>query len=91
MAGDGVASKGQAYGIRSIRVDGNDVLATYSAIRAAREMAIKEQKPILVEVKCCSFIKTNICSAMISVLNLEIVHVETFILKTSNIYVTFRP
>ncbi|XP_009757208.1 2-oxoisovalerate dehydrogenase subunit alpha 1, mitochondrial isoform X1 [Nicotiana tabacum] len=46
---DGVASKGQAYGIRSIRVDGNDVLATHSAIRAAREMAIKEQKPILVE------------------------------------------
>lgn len=63
MAGDGVASKGQAYGIRSIRVDGNDVLATHSAIRAAREMAIKEQKPILVEVKCCSFIKTNFCSS----------------------------
>ncbi|CAN4121149.1 unnamed protein product [Withania somnifera] len=46
---DGIASKGQAYGIRSIRVDGNDALATYSAIRAAREMAIKEQRPILVE------------------------------------------
>ncbi|KAF3679262.1 2-oxoisovalerate dehydrogenase subunit alpha 2, mitochondrial [Capsicum annuum] len=46
---DGIASKGQSYGIRSIRVDGNDALATYSAIRAAREMAIKEQKPILVE------------------------------------------
>lgn len=46
---DGIASKGQAYGIRSIRVDGNDALATYSAIRAARKMAIKEQRPILVE------------------------------------------
>ncbi|MCD9640860.1 hypothetical protein HAX54_026568 [Datura stramonium] len=46
---DGIASRGQAYGIRSIRVDGNDALATYSAIRAARKMAIKEQRPILVE------------------------------------------
>ncbi|KAK6132238.1 hypothetical protein DH2020_034021 [Rehmannia glutinosa] len=46
---DGVVVKGQAYGIRSIRVDGNDTLAVYSAIRTAREMAIREQKPILVE------------------------------------------
>ncbi|XP_059286826.1 2-oxoisovalerate dehydrogenase subunit alpha 2, mitochondrial-like [Lycium ferocissimum] len=46
---DGVAIKGQAYGVRSIRVDGNDALAVYSAIRAARKMAIKEQRPILVE------------------------------------------
>ncbi|KAK4490156.1 hypothetical protein RD792_000813 [Penstemon davidsonii] len=46
---DGVVVKGQAYGIRSIRVDGNDTLAVYSAIRAAREMVIREQKPVLVE------------------------------------------
>ncbi|KAH0665996.1 hypothetical protein KY285_027202 [Solanum tuberosum] len=46
---DGIVIKGQAYGIRSIRVDGNDALAVYSAIRAARQMAIKEQRPILVE------------------------------------------
>ncbi|XP_073306335.1 2-oxoisovalerate dehydrogenase subunit alpha 2, mitochondrial-like isoform X2 [Primulina huaijiensis] len=46
---DGVVIKGQAYGIRSIRVDGNDALAVYSAIRAAREMVIREQRPILVE------------------------------------------
>ncbi|KAL2232318.1 UNVERIFIED_CONTAM: 2-oxoisovalerate dehydrogenase subunit alpha 2, mitochondrial [Sesamum indicum] len=46
---DGVVVKGQAYGIRSIRIDGNDTLAVYSAIRAAREMVIREQKPILVE------------------------------------------
>ncbi|PON35296.1 Dehydrogenase, E1 component [Trema orientale] len=47
---DGIVVKGQAYGIRSIRVDGNDALAVYSAIRQAREMAITEQRPILVEV-----------------------------------------
>ncbi|KAL7155798.1 hypothetical protein ABFS83_03G099600 [Erythranthe nasuta] len=46
---DGVVVKGQAYGIRSIRVDGNDTLAVYSAVRAAREMVITEQKPMLVE------------------------------------------
>ncbi|OAY58372.1 2-oxoisovalerate dehydrogenase subunit alpha 1, mitochondrial [Manihot esculenta] len=46
---DGVVVKGQAYGIQSIRVDGNDALAVYRTIRAAREIAISEQKPILVE------------------------------------------
>lgn len=48
--GDGIVTKGQGYGITSIRVDGNDALAVYNAIRVAREMAIKQQKPILVEV-----------------------------------------
>ncbi|XP_030528873.1 2-oxoisovalerate dehydrogenase subunit alpha 1, mitochondrial [Rhodamnia argentea] len=47
---DGIVVRGQAYGIRSIRVDGNDALAVYSAVREAREMAIKDQKPILIEV-----------------------------------------
>lgn len=50
LAGDGIVVKGRAYGIRSIRVDGNDALAVYNAIRQAREMAITEQRPILVEV-----------------------------------------
>ncbi|XP_076915985.1 2-oxoisovalerate dehydrogenase subunit alpha 2, mitochondrial-like [Bidens hawaiensis] len=46
---DGIVVKGQAYGIQSIRVDGNDALAVYNAVRAAREIAIKEQQPILIE------------------------------------------
>ncbi|KAK6939957.1 Dehydrogenase, E1 component [Dillenia turbinata] len=46
---DGVVVKGQAYGIRSTRVDGNDVLAVYNTIRVAREMAVTEHRPILVE------------------------------------------
>ncbi|KAG5050144.1 hypothetical protein JHK85_011247 [Glycine max] len=46
---DGVVVKGQAYGVRSIRVDGNDALAIYSAIQAARQMAITEERPILIE------------------------------------------
>lgn len=46
---DGIVVKGEAYGIRSIRVDGNDALAVYGAIHRARKMAITEQRPILVE------------------------------------------
>eukprot|EP00250_Pteridium_aquilinum_P014101 c21779_g1_i1 orf=107-1513(-) len=46
---DGVAIKGQAYGIRSIRVDGNDALAVYLAVKSARKMAIEESRPILIE------------------------------------------
>ncbi|KAK9096248.1 hypothetical protein Sjap_021745 [Stephania japonica] len=46
---DGIAVRGQAYGMRSIRVDGNDALAIYSAVHAAREMAINEHRPILIE------------------------------------------
>lgn len=48
--GDGAVIRGQAYGIQSIRVDGNDALAVYSAVHAAREMTIRESRPILVEV-----------------------------------------
>lgn len=51
FSGDGVVVKGRAYGVRSIRVDGNDALAVYSAVHAARDMAIREQRPILIEVK----------------------------------------
>ncbi|VYS68268.1 unnamed protein product [Arabidopsis thaliana] len=47
---DGIVVKGQAYGIRSIRVDGNDALAVYSAVRSAREMAVTEQRPVLIEM-----------------------------------------
>ncbi|KAF6156873.1 hypothetical protein GIB67_000413, partial [Kingdonia uniflora] len=46
---DGIVVKGRAYGIRSIRVDGNDTLAVYNAVRAAREMAISEHRPVLIE------------------------------------------
>ncbi|XP_059433265.1 2-oxoisovalerate dehydrogenase subunit alpha 2, mitochondrial-like [Corylus avellana] len=46
---DGVVVRGRAYGVRSIRVDGNDALAIYSAVEAAREMAISEHRPILIE------------------------------------------
>ncbi|WP_100641507.1 thiamine pyrophosphate-dependent dehydrogenase E1 component subunit alpha [Alteromonas facilis] len=49
FAGDGIASRGIGYGIKTIRVDGNDVLAVYTATQKAREIALSEQCPVLVE------------------------------------------
>jgi len=47
--GDGIASRAVGYGVHSIRVDGNDVLAVYAATKKAREIALKDCTPVLVE------------------------------------------
>ena len=47
--GDGIAVRGPAYGMSTIRVDGNDVLAVYNACKTAREIAITENRPVLIE------------------------------------------
>lgn len=49
FAGDGIAARGVAYGMHTIRVDGNDLFAVYNAVKEARKLIIKEQKPVLVE------------------------------------------
>lgn len=49
FAGDGIASRGLGYGVKTIRVDGNDLLAVYQATQKARELAIAEQCPVLIE------------------------------------------
>eukprot|EP00252_Welwitschia_mirabilis_P006317 TRINITY_DN1716_c0_g1_i1.p1 TRINITY_DN1716_c0_g1~~TRINITY_DN1716_c0_g1_i1.p1 ORF type:complete len:506 (-),score=84.70 TRINITY_DN1716_c0_g1_i1:401-1864(-) len=46
---DGVVVKGLGYGIKSIRVDGTDALAMYNAVCEARKIAVRENKPILIE------------------------------------------
>ncbi|EPS73362.1 hypothetical protein M569_01393, partial [Genlisea aurea] len=46
---DGIVVKGPAYGVGSIRVDGNDALAVYAAVDAARKVAVSESRPILIE------------------------------------------
>lgn len=48
-AGDGIAVRGVSYGMPSIRVDGNDLFAIYAATKAARELIIKEKRPVLIE------------------------------------------
>ena len=48
-ASETIAIKGRAYGMPSIRVDGNDVLAVYEATRAAVERARRGEGPTLIE------------------------------------------
>lgn len=47
--GDGIACRGVGYGMKSIRVDGVDTLAVYEAVKLAREYAVKNNEPILIE------------------------------------------
>jgi len=47
-ASETIAIKAVAYGIRGMRIDGNDILAVYSAIKEARESALNGM-PVLVE------------------------------------------
>ncbi|CAB4489427.1 hypothetical protein RhiirA5_345994 [Rhizophagus irregularis] len=47
--GDGIASRGIGYGIDTIRVDGNDVWAIYNVTKAARKLAVEENRPVLIE------------------------------------------
>lgn len=47
--GDGIAARGPAYGIKTIRVDGNDFFAVHNAMKHAREYALENNKPVLIE------------------------------------------
>jgi len=49
-AGDGIAARGIAYGMNSIRVDGNDLAAVYLASKTARDMCVNEGIPVCVEM-----------------------------------------
>jgi len=46
---DTIAQKAVAYGVEGIQVDGNDVLAVYSAVNQALEKARKGKGPTLIE------------------------------------------
>jgi 2-oxoisovalerate dehydrogenase E1 component alpha subunit len=52
MAVQSVADRGSAYGIPGVKVDGTDVLAAYSATRAAVARARAGDGPTLIEAKC---------------------------------------
>ena len=48
--GDGIASRGMGYGIDTIRVDGNDIMAVREVTQKARELALTEGgRPVLIE------------------------------------------
>jgi 2-oxoisovalerate dehydrogenase E1 component len=44
-----LADKGIGYGMKSIVIDGNNLLEVYKTVKEAREYCIREQKPILIE------------------------------------------
>lgn len=48
-ATDGIAGRGVAYGMKTIRVDGNDAIAVIKATQMAREYIVREGKPVLIE------------------------------------------
>lgn len=47
--GDGIAARGPGYGIDTVRVDGNDVLAVLSAVRQARRRCLEGGRAVLLE------------------------------------------
>ncbi|RKP18578.1 hypothetical protein ROZALSC1DRAFT_29749 [Rozella allomycis CSF55] len=47
--GDGIAARGPAYGIHTIRVDGNDVFAVFNATKEARRLTVEKNQPVLIE------------------------------------------
>eukprot|EP01059_Diplonema_ambulator_P032340 TRINITY_DN6304_c0_g1_i2.p2 TRINITY_DN6304_c0_g1~~TRINITY_DN6304_c0_g1_i2.p2 ORF type:complete len:410 (+),score=133.35 TRINITY_DN6304_c0_g1_i2:1760-2989(+) len=49
-AGDGIAARGAAFDIPTIRIDGNDVFAVYNGVKAARKHCVENSEPVLVEL-----------------------------------------
>ncbi|PPQ92829.1 hypothetical protein CVT25_004317 [Psilocybe cyanescens] len=47
--GDGIASRGPGYGIDTLRVDGNDVLAVLSAVKEGRRRCLEQGRAVLIE------------------------------------------
>lgn len=47
--GDGIAARAAGYGMRAIRVDGNDILAVHEATAAARAHILATHEPVLLE------------------------------------------
>ncbi len=47
--GDGIASRGVGYGMKSIRIDGNDALGVYYAVKEARKYCVEKGEPVLIE------------------------------------------
>jgi 2-oxoisovalerate dehydrogenase E1 component len=48
-----LAERAVGYGMKGITIDGNNILEVYKTVKQAREYAIREQKPVLIE--CMTF------------------------------------
>ncbi|KAI9573554.1 branched-chain alpha-keto acid dehydrogenase E1-alpha subunit [Boletus coccyginus] len=47
--GDGIAARGPGYGVDTVRVDGNDILAVFNAVKEARRRCLESGRAVLVE------------------------------------------
>jgi len=47
--GDAIGGRGVAYGLNTVRVDGNDIFAVYNAVKHARKIAVERRKASLIE------------------------------------------
>lgn len=49
FASDGIAPKGIGYGMKAVKIDGNDFFAVYDAVLSAKEYALAGNGPVLIE------------------------------------------
>lgn len=49
FASDGIAPKGEGYGIKTFRIDGNDVFAIHESVQKARQHCLEGHGPVLIE------------------------------------------
>lgn len=49
FASDGITPKGIGYGMKAVRVDGNDFFAVYEAVLSAKEYTLSGNGPVLIE------------------------------------------
>ncbi|EGN98429.1 hypothetical protein SERLA73DRAFT_183432 [Serpula lacrymans var. lacrymans S7.3] len=47
--GDGIAARGPGYGVDTVRVDGNDILAVLNAVKEARRRCLESGRAVLIE------------------------------------------
>ncbi|KAG2050072.1 branched-chain alpha-keto acid dehydrogenase E1-alpha subunit [Suillus hirtellus] len=48
--GDGISARGPGYGVDTVRVDGNDVIAVMNAVKEARRRCLEGGRAVLVEM-----------------------------------------
>lgn len=48
--GDHIGGRGPAYGMATLRIDGNDALAVFKGVEYARNYIVEHKKPFLVEL-----------------------------------------
>ena len=56
------AGRGRGYGMMAIRVDGNDIFAVYNVTKAARDIAVNQQRPVLIEAMTYRLDREVYCS-----------------------------